>query len=74
VLNDPTALEGEVLDIFRQLMRAVASLPRRTAAKCEPAANTLAQLALAVGARLAKPRQHDFGEPPGCAVELGLKA
>ena len=42
-------------------MRAVASLPRRTAAKCEIVASTLAQLALAVGHGLADADQHDFG-------------
>lgn len=55
--------EGRLLDTFRQLIAAVAAMPRRTAAKCEPAASTLSQLALAVGARLAKPRPHK-GELP----------
>ena len=63
-MGDP-AVDGSVLlDVFRQLMAAVAALQSRTAVKCEPAASTLSKLALAVGARLSRPQMHDLGRIP----------
>ena len=63
ILEDPTSGEALQLDVFRQLMQAVAAMPARTSHKCQSAADTLGKLALAVGHCLSRNEKHNFGAP-----------